>query len=229
MSCDRGSLSSAYPETVVQWPQPKVCTCPPCGCTMRPALAPFSHPVPLQEEAGSSPERPLTEAEEPSTARQMRLEPEAIPRKISNPIPHNRHEMIEAGSSFSVRGYSSPPSDAPPPAHLPLVVPGPMYAPQLLAGIEADQKPGRVAMVVSTQSPGTIPTLRGNSSFRHRHWSTGDSSASPSRKLHPLRGCVSPQPLTAVKGLRLQTSPSLEPCSSSKAPNPLHTTLATET
>lgn len=196
------------------------------------STCPLSHPVSRQEEAGSSPESPLTETEEPSTARHMRLEPGTIPRKISTPIPHNRHEVVEAGSSLSVRGYSSPPSDAPPPAptaHLPLVVPGPMYTPQLVAGIEADQKPGRVAMVVSARSPGTFTTLRGNSSFRHRHWSTGDSSASPSRKLHPLRGCVSPQPLTAVKGLRLQTSPSSEPCSS-KGPNPLHdTTLATET
>ena len=168
----------------------------------------------------SSPDSPLPE--ELATARHVQLlEPEAFPRKISSPIPYNRHEVVEPGPSFSIRGYSSPPSDAPPPpppSQLPLVMPSPTDTTQPLFTVaEAEHKPGRVAMVVSAKpfqySPDAFTTLRANSSFRRRHWSAGaldrtsDPIASPSRKLHPLRGRVSPQPLTAVRGLRLHTSP----------------------
>lgn len=233
MVCDNDSLSLASPGTVVQWPRPKVHAHPPNAMYYLSISDPLSlshlAPVP-DDEAVTSPESPLTE--EPATARQV---PEAIPRTISSPIPYNRHEVVEAGSSFSVRGYSSPPSDAPPPpSHLPLVVPSPMHTPQQLLTTEADHKPGRVALVVSDKpfrySPDAFTTLRANSSFRRRHWSAGaldrttDPSASPSRKLHPLRGCVSPQPLTAVRGLRLHTSPPSQPCrskgSDTAAPHP---------
>lgn len=158
------------------------------------------------QEAVSSPESTPPEPEQQPSARQMRLHPEAIPHKISSPIPHNRHEEVEAGFSFSVRGYSSPPSETPPTtAQLPLVIPSPTCTHQL-SGAESEHKPSRVAMVVSAQPPVALTTVRANSSFRHRSPGAPEST-SPIRKLHPLRGCVSPQPLAAVKGFRLHTSP----------------------
>lgn len=158
------------------------------------------------QEAVSSPESTPPELEQQPSARQMRLHPEAIPHKISSPIPHNRHEEVEAGFSFSVRGYSSPPSETPPTtAQLPLVIPSPTCTHQL-SGAESEHKPSRVAMVVSAQPPVALTTVRANSSFRHRSPGAPEST-SPIRKLHPLRGCVSPQPLAAVKGFRLHTSP----------------------
>lgn len=178
----------------------------------------LTRPLPLSavhlEEAGSSPESPPLD-EQPST-RHIQLQPRPTPHKISSPIPHNRHEEVDTGSSFSVRGYSSPPSDAPPRALLPPIVPTPTCNPKLL--FESNHKPaGRVAMVVSPHPPRPFTTLRANISFRYR--SAVDPNTLPSRKLHPLRGCVSPQPLTVVKGCHLDISPPSQP-SESKASSP---------
>lgn len=161
-----------------------------------------------QEEAVSSSESPPLEEDEQPSTRHIQLQPRATPHKISSPIPYNRHEEVDAGSSFSVRGYSSPASDAPPTALLPPIVPTPTCNPQLLS--ESDHKPaGRVAMVVSAHPPRPFTTLRANISFRYR--SAVDPNTSPSRKLHPLRGSVSPQPLAAVKGCHLHAIPPSQP------------------